>query len=141
MSPFDRYRLEKSLRRLLTWAFWGFPSSGISSGFRARFKTFVGLKAAERVCAVWRPSIALDSQKSLLRLWMVRPRSCISWCSVTARRLQKENRQQEAAAGQRTVSKFMQQPSMTCSIQHTDSFMETKSEPQTQHSKLGPFIS
>lgn len=83
-----RYGLKKSLRRLCTRAGWGLPAAGTNAGFRARFRAFVGLKAAERVWAVWRPSMALDSQMSLLRLWMVRPRSCISWCSVTARRLE-----------------------------------------------------
>lgn len=87
-----RYGLKKSLSRLFTRLDWGLPAAETSAGFRARFMVFVGLNAAERVWAVWRPSMALDSQMSLLRLWMFRPRSCISWCSATARRLQKRER-------------------------------------------------
>lgn len=56
----------------------------------ARFSTLTGFKAADRVWAVWRPSMAPDNQISLFRLWMLRPRSCISWCSVTDRRLRWE---------------------------------------------------
>lgn len=43
----------------------------------------------EQVWAVWSSSMALDNQMSLFRLCMVLPRSCISWCSVTARLLER----------------------------------------------------
>lgn len=79
-----RYGLKKSLRRLCTRTSWGPSAAGPS------FRTFVGSNAAAvaaRDWAVCRPSMALDNQMSLLRLWMFLPRSCISWCSVTARRL------------------------------------------------------